>query len=327
MIIGDFFEGDKDEDLKNIQHDLWFGLDIFRIYPDQDIDENLYKYSNGLPACFYLFSEARKVYFRSGHSRDLLDGVQPLFFPEGAEALTIQGVDHRSLSWSYQIIADYYRWMDCGKKKPSFYFKNAYKIYHKSSYKKTICNDEGCLTYLNWIKNSWVIYFKTEIHQIFSLDVNFTESVLKAAYFNGKEKGFEAEARMHSILKKRYKAMGFDEDRNRLIRESSVSKENSGYIYIAISPALPKNWLKIGRTARDPEKRMDELSNATGVPLKFYVAFDLLVIDCVVAEKIIHEALLDFRVASNREFFEVSLKEAIKIVINIAEKFPTCQLN
>jgi hypothetical protein len=45
-----------------------------------------------------------------------------------------------------------------------------------------------------------------------------------------------------------------------------------GFIYILINPSMA-GLVKIGKTTRDPEARAKELSQATGVPTPFYVAY------------------------------------------------------
>ncbi|MFL6282881.1 MAG: GIY-YIG nuclease family protein [Pyrinomonadaceae bacterium] len=91
---------------------------------------------------------------------------------------------------------------------------------------------------------------------------------------------------------------------------------NRGFIYILINPSLA-GLLKIGKTTRSPESRADELSKATGVPTPFIVAFDEEFDDCDTAERYIHMLLQEkgHRVAANREFFNIPLKEAIKTLL------------
>ena len=75
--------------------------------------------------------------------------------------------------------------------------------------------------------------------------------------------------------------------------------------------------VKIGKSTRDPEERAKELSSATGVPTPFMVAYSIMVSDCDAAEKFAHEllSLQGARLTKNREFFEVSLSDAIKVII------------
>ncbi len=91
---------------------------------------------------------------------------------------------------------------------------------------------------------------------------------------------------------------------------------NQGFIYILINPSLA-GLLKIGKTRRSPEGRASELSAATGVPTPFIVAFDEQFDDCDTAERYIHTLLQEkgYRVAENREFFRMPLKEAVKILL------------
>lgn len=78
------------------------------------------------------------------------------------------------------------------------------------------------------------------------------------------------------------------------------------------------NLLKIGMTTRAPEARAQELSSGTGVPSEFFVAYEEEVPNCEVAEQMIHERLAAHRTNERREFFELSLKEAIAVVQEIS---------
>jgi tetratricopeptide (TPR) repeat protein len=95
-----------------------------------------------------------------------------------------------------------------------------------------------------------------------------------------------------------------------------------GYIYIAINESY-KGLVKIGRSSRPPEARAKELSRPTGVPTRFHVAYQEFVADCHLAEKLVHKRLEQHRVNQRREFFNVPLKEAIKIVSEVADEIGT----
>lgn len=86
----------------------------------------------------------------------------------------------------------------------------------------------------------------------------------------------------------------------------------NGYIYILINQSMP-GLIKIGITARDARSRARELSN-TSVPTPFEVAFELFSENFEVLEKTVHEALDDFRVSGNREFFRYPLDKAISLI-------------
>lgn len=86
-----------------------------------------------------------------------------------------------------------------------------------------------------------------------------------------------------------------------------------GYIYILSNPYMP-GLVKIGRTERDPNERIPELSSATGVPASFVLEYSLLVPDLEMAEKEIHMALSGDRVDDNKEFFKLSVEKAKEVV-------------
>lgn len=94
----------------------------------------------------------------------------------------------------------------------------------------------------------------------------------------------------------------------------AINNMLEGYIYILVNPGLKKNLLKIGRTTRDPEIRSVEMSQGTGVPLPFYVAYSEKTFDCETAERRIHQELARCRVNDSREFFVLPLKDAISKV-------------
>lgn len=97
----------------------------------------------------------------------------------------------------------------------------------------------------------------------------------------------------------------------------------SGYIYILINPTL-NGLVKIGKTSKTSEERAKELSSATGIPTQFMVAYDEFFEDIDLAESHVHEVLknMGHHVFPNKEFFDIPLKEAIR-VINETRKYFT----
>jgi hypothetical protein len=75
-----------------------------------------------------------------------------------------------------------------------------------------------------------------------------------------------------------------------------------GYVYILTDNTHP--YIKIGRTTRTPEQRIQELS-ATGMPGKLKVFASVLVGDCAAVEAAMHKVLARHRVRPDREFFDV----------------------
>ena len=86
-----------------------------------------------------------------------------------------------------------------------------------------------------------------------------------------------------------------------------------GYVYLMLHPAY-HHMVKIGYTTKTPEARALEMSSKTETPGRFMVAYDVLVDNPQKLEAIMHKKLARKRIDSNREFFDVPLKEAITIL-------------
>jgi hypothetical protein len=89
-----------------------------------------------------------------------------------------------------------------------------------------------------------------------------------------------------------------------------------GFVYVFANRSFP-GYVKIGKTAQTPEDRAKELSAASGVPTPFEVVYCAPFRDCDRAGAHIH-ALLEARGvgrAPNREFFSMSLRDAVAIVV------------
>jgi predicted transport protein len=93
-----------------------------------------------------------------------------------------------------------------------------------------------------------------------------------------------------------------------------------GYIYILLNRAFQNDHYKIGMTTKTPEDRAREISNATGVPRAFEVLYEQRVLDCQRAERVLHQRLHQYRSGSNREFFKLPLKAAIKALEDVADE-------
>ncbi|MBM6577874.1 GIY-YIG nuclease family protein [Microvirga sp. SRT01] len=90
--------------------------------------------------------------------------------------------------------------------------------------------------------------------------------------------------------------------------------ENGGIIYVLTNDAMP-NIIKIGRTSGEGvERRVAELSRATGVPLPFKVAVARTVHDAKVVERALHIAFGPDRVNPAREFFAIHADRAIALI-------------
>lgn len=85
------------------------------------------------------------------------------------------------------------------------------------------------------------------------------------------------------------------------------------YLYIFSNPSMP-GLVKIGKTTTSPHQRMSEL-HTTGVPTPFVIEFVAEVDNCHRAEHLAHIKLRQYRVSGNREFFNISVEDALSQII------------
>ncbi|MFC5591669.1 GIY-YIG nuclease family protein [Sporosarcina soli] len=90
-------------------------------------------------------------------------------------------------------------------------------------------------------------------------------------------------------------------------------KYKIGVIYIATNKFIP-NLLKIGMTT-NIETRIPSMSNSSSVPGKFVLEYESPSTRHVdIAEKYIHALLHEYRVDLSKEFFNLSIPNAIRII-------------
>lgn len=108
---------------------------------------------------------------------------------------------------------------------------------------------------------------------------------------------------------------------------TSSAAHTFGFLYVLSNPAMPGH-LKIGRTRRRPQDRMVELSQATGVPVPFELAYSHAFENVNLAESLVHQELeaRGARVASNREFFEIAVAEAKTVIVAVYERLHDPQM-
>lgn len=75
-------------------------------------------------------------------------------------------------------------------------------------------------------------------------------------------------------------------------------------VYVLINAAMPW-YVKVGFTTTSVEQRLREL-DTTSVPLPFECYYAARVQNVREVEKLLHDAFLDHRIRSNREFFRIS---------------------
>jgi hypothetical protein len=105
-----------------------------------------------------------------------------------------------------------------------------------------------------------------------------------------------------------------------------AGRDKAGFVYILLNPSI-EGLLKIGRTARDPQERVRELSAATGVATPFILAYQMHFADCEAAELFVHAYLegKGFRVSADREFFKAPLPAAIDALLEARQSLPDSQ--
>lgn len=101
---------------------------------------------------------------------------------------------------------------------------------------------------------------------------------------------------------------------------SSLANEGTFYIYVLSNISMP-GLLKIGYTRKLPEIRAQELFNSTGVAHPFKVEWVFKCNDGDILEREIHNALNHVRLTNNREFFNMSVNEAIDTIKKLGEKY------
>jgi len=101
-----------------------------------------------------------------------------------------------------------------------------------------------------------------------------------------------------------------------------MNKNKLGYIYILTNPCFKENWIKIGFTD-NVDKRIKELSQATGIPLPFEMYATLKTAKYIQAEKMIHKMIgllsPEKRINPRREFFNLEAEEAVTAFKMVAE--------
>lgn len=91
----------------------------------------------------------------------------------------------------------------------------------------------------------------------------------------------------------------------------------AGFVYLLSNPSMP-GMVKIGRTARHPEKRVAELTSASGVPTPFRLEGYVRSPDAVRTEAAVHRLIGGNRVNTRREFFRVEPARALSIIRRVA---------
>ena len=92
------------------------------------------------------------------------------------------------------------------------------------------------------------------------------------------------------------------------------------WVYVLSNPVQP-GIFKIGYTKLTPDERAKQISNATGVALPYEVAWAFACFNAEQLEGTIHHALNEYRVNSQREFFQLDLDTIITTIETIGKDF------
>jgi len=101
--------------------------------------------------------------------------------------------------------------------------------------------------------------------------------------------------------------------------DSDGRANGSGWIYVLSTRDKPR-ILKIGMTERSVAERVGEINSATGVLIPFSARRVFRVRNAVSAERDIHRMLDEFRIRSDREFFEMSFQQAAHMIESYLEE-------
>jgi len=102
-------------------------------------------------------------------------------------------------------------------------------------------------------------------------------------------------------------------------RQSINGNNGDQYVYVLESSSMP-GMVKIGYTKNNPEERANILSKSTGVPTPFNVVYSYSCFNGERIEKATHKHFRKKRVNNQREFFYVTLDEAIKAIEDLGAK-------
>lgn len=148
-----------------------------------------------------------------------------------------------------------------------------------------------------------------QAHEYISLKENYSDTSLTSAeYFtltpSEKREGWEDVTYYTARKRGIYNKLG----------------EGDQWVYVLSNPAQP-GLLKIGYTKTTPDERAKQISNATGVPLPYEVAWAYRCFNGELLEGEVHHALSKYRVNNQREFFSIDVETAKEVISNIGKNF------
>lgn len=107
---------------------------------------------------------------------------------------------------------------------------------------------------------------------------------------------------------------------NRLKQYEVEYEPGYQYVYIFTNKTMP-GLLKIGYTDKDPSIRAENMSRATGVPIGFDMVYSFACFNGIRLEHEVHIELDKYRINTDREFFNISIEEAIETIERLGQKY------
>ena len=101
--------------------------------------------------------------------------------------------------------------------------------------------------------------------------------------------------------------------------EKPPIEKSTGILYLLGSREM-KGLLKIGYTERDVATRVKEINSATGIPVPFGVRHVWRVRNPRTVEREVHGLFADYRVRTDREFFDMEYSKAVRLITEYLEK-------
>jgi len=96
--------------------------------------------------------------------------------------------------------------------------------------------------------------------------------------------------------------------------------DGDSWIYVLSNKTMP-NLVKIGYTDKTPDKRAEQVSRGTGVPVKFSVEYAFRCFNAHALEFEVHKYLAPYRVNNDREFFQLTVDEAKEAIQKLGQRY------
>ena len=183
MIVSEYFPEDNNEDLKSIQHDVYF-----RSGGKPELGIQFGDYVCGSHR--YIFEMAKSSMFNT------IFGV-PIY--NGQNLNEIKTFNHKILQVAHGIIATFYRWLQSQQRKPVLSGQG-------TSYPVPNSQPNPLSEYHQYVLESWKLYFVHEVCDITHGEFSISEQIVKAVLFGNTPKGYESEDAIHAFLELRYGA-------------------------------------------------------------------------------------------------------------------------